>query len=31
MALITCGGDFNPALRSYRDDVVAYAVPLERS
>lgn len=29
LALITCGGDFNRSLRSYEDNVVAYAVPLE--
>lgn len=28
IALITCGGDFNRALRSYEDNVVAYAVPV---
>jgi hypothetical protein len=27
LALITCGGDFNPSLRSYTDNIVAYAVP----
>ena len=26
LALITCGGDFNGATRSYRDNVVVYAV-----
>jgi sortase (surface protein transpeptidase) len=26
LALITCGGDFNRATRSYRDNVVVYAV-----
>ncbi|HSL59446.1 MAG TPA: class F sortase [Acidimicrobiales bacterium] len=28
ITLITCGGDFNPSLRSYRDNIVAYAVPV---
>lgn len=28
LTLITCGGDFNRSLRSYEDNVVAYAVPL---
>ena len=28
LALITCGGDFNPSLRSYEDNVVAYALPV---
>lgn len=28
VTLITCGGDFNPSLRSYRDNIVAYAVPV---
>lgn len=27
LALITCGGAFNPELRSYESNVVAYAVP----
>jgi hypothetical protein len=27
VVLITCGGDFNPSLRSYTDNIVAYAVP----
>lgn len=27
LVLITCGGDFNPSLRSYDSNVVAYAVP----
>ncbi len=27
LVLITCGGEFNPALRSYESNVVAYAVP----
>ena len=26
LRLITCGGDFNHALRSYRDNLVVYAV-----
>ena len=29
LTLITCGGDFNRSLRSYSDNVVAYAVPLD--
>lgn len=29
LALITCGGSFNPELRSYADNVVAYAVPVD--
>ncbi|CAN5768385.1 hypothetical protein BH23ACT5_BH23ACT5_02490 [soil metagenome] len=29
LALITCGGTFNRALRSYDDNVVAYAGPLD--
>lgn len=28
LVLITCGGTFNPALRSYRDNIVVYAVPV---
>ena len=28
LTLITCGGDFNRSLRSYQDNVVAYAVPI---
>lgn len=28
LTLITCGGSFNQSLRSYDDNVVAYAVPL---
>ena len=28
LTLITCGGDFNRSLRSYVDNVVAYAVPI---
>jgi LPXTG-site transpeptidase (sortase) family protein len=27
LVLITCGGEFNPDLRSYESNVVAYAVP----
>lgn len=27
LVLITCGGDFNPSVRSYRENVVVYAVP----
>lgn len=29
LTLITCGGDFNRSLRSYPDNVVAYAEPIE--
>jgi LPXTG-site transpeptidase (sortase) family protein len=29
LTLITCGGGFNPGLRSYDSNVVVYAVPLE--
>jgi LPXTG-site transpeptidase (sortase) family protein len=29
LTLITCGGEFNRALRSYYDNIVAYAVPLD--
>jgi hypothetical protein len=28
LVLITCGGDFNPDLRSYRSNIVIYAVPV---
>lgn len=28
VVLITCGGSFNPDLRSYNDNIVAYATPL---
>lgn len=28
LVLITCGGDFNPQLRSYESNVVAFAVPI---
>ena len=28
LTLITCGGDFNRSLRSYEDNVVAYAIPI---
>jgi sortase (surface protein transpeptidase) len=28
VTLITCGGAFNPSLRSYEDNVVVYAVPI---
>ena len=28
LTLITCGGDFNRSLRSYGDNVVAYAIPI---
>ncbi len=29
VTLITCGGDFQPSLGSYEDNIVAYAVPVE--
>ncbi len=29
LTLITCGGDFNRSLRSYSDNVVAYAAPID--
>ena len=28
LTLITCGGDFNRSLRSYEDNIVAYAIPV---
>ena len=28
VALITCGGEFNRSVRSYEDNIVAYAVPV---
>ncbi|MEM8619971.1 MAG: sortase [Actinomycetota bacterium] len=28
LVLITCGGDFNPDLRRYRENIVVYAVPV---
>ncbi len=28
LVLITCGGDFNPEIRRYRDNIVVYAVPV---
>lgn len=28
LALITCGGAFDPSARSYRDNVIAYALPV---
>jgi sortase (surface protein transpeptidase) len=31
LTLITCGGAFNPSLRSFEDNVVAYAVPIEEA
>lgn len=31
LTLITCGGGFNPSLRSYDSNVVVYAVPVERA
>ena len=27
LALVTCGGDFDPTLRRYEDNVVVYAAP----
>jgi LPXTG-site transpeptidase (sortase) family protein len=29
LTMITCGGDFNRSLRSYSDNVVAYAAPID--
>ncbi len=29
LVLITCGGDFNPSLRSYEDNVVLFAEPMQ--
>ncbi len=29
LVLITCGGDFNPSLRSYEDNVVLFASPID--
>jgi len=29
LTLITCGGDFNSSLRSYEDNLVAYAAPID--
>jgi hypothetical protein len=26
--LITCGGDFNPEIRRYRQNIVVYAAPV---
>ena len=31
VTLITCGGAFNPSLRSFENNVVAYAVPVEEA
>ncbi len=31
LTLITCGGDFNRELRSYEDNIVAYAIPITPS
>jgi len=28
LVLITCGGDFNPELRSFKSNIVVYAVPI---
>lgn len=30
LTLITCGGQFNRSLRSYEDNIVAYAIPIDR-
>jgi len=31
LVLITCGGDFNPDIRRYRQNIVVYAVPVASS
>jgi hypothetical protein len=31
LVLITCGGDFNPEIRRYRQNIVVYAVPVEQN
>jgi hypothetical protein len=31
LVLITCGGEFNPEIRRYRDNIVVYAVPVASS
>jgi hypothetical protein len=28
LVLITCGGDYNPEIRRYRQNIVVYAVPV---
>jgi sortase (surface protein transpeptidase) len=28
LVLITCGGDYNPEIRRYRENIVVYAVPV---
>ena len=28
LVLITCGGDFNPEITRYRQNIVVYAVPV---
>jgi hypothetical protein len=28
LVLITCGGDFNPDINRYRQNIVVYAVPV---
>ena len=28
LVLITCGGDFNPEIRRYRQNIVVFAVPI---
>ena len=28
LVLITCGGDYNPEIRSFRENIVVYAVPI---
>jgi sortase (surface protein transpeptidase) len=30
LVLITCGGDFNPDIRRYRQNIVVYAVPVDQ-
>lgn len=30
LVLITCGGDFNPDIRRYRQNIVVYAVPIDQ-
>jgi LPXTG-site transpeptidase (sortase) family protein len=31
LVLITCGGDYNPEIRRYRENIVVYAVPVGRA
>ena len=28
LVLITCGGEFNPEIRSFKSNIVVYAVPV---